>query len=103
VCSSDLVSDGFLQRKVSETGYSPRDWRPVHVLVWEAAHGPVPKSHAVCFVNRDRNDFRLENLELVHRRDLMARNSIHNLPAPLKEVIHLKAALSRQITMRSRT
>ena len=33
--------DGYLDRKVSDTGYSPRDWRPVHQLVWIEAHGEI--------------------------------------------------------------
>lgn len=47
--------------------------------------------------NGDRRDFRLENLELVSRAEWMRRNSRHNLPADLGELITLRAALTRRL------
>lgn len=100
---SERVVDGYLQRKVTDTGYPPRDWRPVHVLLWERKmRRRVPKGHAIAFRNGDRTDIRIENLELVSRRELMARNTVHNLPAPLVEVVRLRGVLKQQINRRSR-
>ena len=89
--------EGYLQRKVTDTGYPPRDWVAVHILLWEEANGPVPPGHALCFKDGDKTHIELENLELLTRRELMLRNSVHNLPSELKEVIRLKAALQRKI------
>lgn len=94
---SERWAEGYLQRKVTDTGYTPRDWRQVHVMLWEAEHGPVPQGHAVVFLDGDRRNIRLENLELVSRAELMRRNSIHNLPPALKEVIQLRGRLNRRI------
>lgn len=100
--SERLCKDGYLQRKVNDDLPLQRRWRFVHLLVWEAAHGPVPAGHAIVFKNGNRRDVRLDNLECITRRALMARNTIHNYPKPLVEAIHLLGALKRQIRRRTR-
>lgn len=101
VGSTRLV-DGYLYRKVSDVRNVPwtRNWLPENRLVWEAAHGPVPAGYALAFKNGDRTDCRLDNLELISRRELMARNTVHNLPKPLAQTIQLLGALNRQIRRR---
>lgn len=94
--------DGYLQRKVNDDLPLQRRWRSVHVILWEATHGPVPDGHAVSFVNGDKRDVRLENLALVARRDLMRRNTVHNLPAPLVQTIQTLGALTRAIRRQER-
>lgn len=88
---------GYLQRKVNDDLPLQRRWRAVHVMVWEASHGPVPKGHVIAFRNGDRRDIRLDNLQCISRRELMARNTVHNLPKPLAETVQLLGALKRQI------
>ena len=61
-----------------------------------------PPGHEVIFRNGDPRDIRLENLECITRRALMARNSVHNLPKPLAQTVQLLGALNRQIRRRSR-
>ena len=95
--STRLSKEGYLQRKVSDTGYTPRDWKGVHILMWEKANGPVPAGHAVTFQDRDKSHIALENLELITRAELMARNTIHNLPEELKGAIRAVASLNRAI------
>ena len=96
--------DGYVYRKISAVPYVPYtvNWKPEHVLMWEAANGPMPPKHAVAFKNGDRYDIRLDNLELISRRELMARNTVHNLPAPLPEVVQLIGALKRKIKRREK-
>lgn len=94
--------DGYRERKINDDLPLQRRWRAVHLLLWESVHGPLPPVHAVVFVNGDRRDIRLENLRLVNRAELMRRNSVHNLPAPLVEVVQLRGALVRQINRRAR-
>lgn len=98
-----VSKDGYLERKINDSLPFQRRWRAVHLLVWEAAHGPLPAGHAVAFLNGDKSDVRLENLELITRRELMRRNTVHNLPAPLPQTIQLLGALNRKINRRART
>ena len=91
---------GYLARKCTDTGYPPRDWVFVHRLVWESAHGPVPPDHAIVFRDGNRQNITLDNLELIARSDLMRRNSVHNLPQPLKEVLAIKRWITRTINER---
>lgn len=102
-------SDGYLRIKVREaqrgeaTGYgNVRVWPMLQRHVWEQAHGPIPPGHTVCFIDGDRTHCTLDNLELVSRADLLARNSVHRLPKPLASAIQLLGALTRQIRKRSR-
>lgn len=99
---SERMADGYLQRKITETGYTPRDWRGVHILAWESAHGPVPAGHAVTFRDGNRMNFELANLELVSRRELMRRNSYHTrYPKEIGRAIQLRGALVRAINKRT--
>jgi hypothetical protein len=95
--------DGYRKRKIADDRTRPSrfNWKFVHVLIWEAAHGPLPKGHAVVFKNGDRSDLRLENLERLSRRALLARNSVHNLPKPLAEAVQLLGALNRKLRRRT--
>lgn len=84
-----------------------RRWIPVHRLVWEAAHGPIPSGHAVVFRpgqhSVDERAITLDKLELVTRAELMRRNSYHtNYPPELKKLVQLRGALVRKINHRSR-
>jgi len=109
-----MSKDGYLERKVCDAlppaGASrlesariiARRWRAVHLVVWEAAHGPLPPGHAIAFRNGDRSDIRLDNLEIITRADLMRRNTLHNLPAPLPQTILLLGALNRKINRKIR-
>jgi hypothetical protein len=97
--------DGYLYTKVSDVRCVPwtRNWRPTHVLLWEKHRGQVPPGHALKFINGDRTDVRLDNLQLLTRRELMARNTVHNLPKPLAQTIQLLGALKRQIRRKTRS
>lgn len=98
-------ADGYLDRKVSDTGYPPRDWVAVHRLVWAEAHGPIPAGHSVTF-KPGRRTTELERitpdaLELVSRQELMRRNSVHSrLPPELARLVQLRGALIRKIRNR---
>lgn len=90
-------ADGYLDRKISDTGYPPRDWVGEHILLWRAAHGPVPPGYALKFKDGNRRNVALDNLELISRAELMRRNIIHRLPEDLKKTIQQLGALRRAI------
>ena len=101
---SERVNDGILERKMTETGYPPRDWVPVHHLVWQAAgRGAVPKGHALVFRDKNRQNITIDNLELVTRAELMRRNSYHQYGPEMTKVVQLRGAISRQINKRTRS
>ncbi len=102
VGSHRLSKEGYLCRKMTDTGYPPRDWVAVHRLVWIEHHGEIPPGHHIRFKDGNKTNVVIENLECITRAAMMLRNTIHNLPAPLKEVIALKGAINRRITNHER-
>ena len=97
-----LSKEGYLQRKMTDTGVTRRDYVAVHHLVWIEAGRDITQGFALSFKDGDKTNITLDNLELVSRADLMKRNSIHNLHEELKEVLKLKGALNRRITCHER-
>jgi HNH endonuclease len=101
---SERTIDGYLYRKVAEVMYVPYtvNWKPVHILLWESRHGPVPAGHVVAFRDGDKANIRLSNLVLMTRADNLRRVSFHNYPKPIALAIQLRGALQRQINKRER-
>ncbi|MFM1991307.1 MAG: hypothetical protein RJA99_4264 [Pseudomonadota bacterium] len=101
-----IHSAGYLQRKVTETGYPPDDWKMVHRLVWEEVHGPIPAGFLVTFkAGRQTTDLeaiKVDALELVSRRELMARNTIHTMPPELAELSRLRGRVTREINKQTK-
>ena len=98
--SERINSDGYLDRKVQDTGYPPTDWRAVHILLWEQHHGPVPAGHKVVFRNGNKRDVRLDNLELLSNAEMMRRNTIHRYPEEVKKAMTARGTLVRAINRR---
>lgn len=72
-----LRADGYLWIKIAE----PNKWKQKHYLVWEEAHGPVPKNHVLIFANTDRLDIRLDNLILItlRQRAVMCKKGLFSI------------------------
>ncbi len=98
-----VTKDGYVVRKVTDIGgYNNNDWKFVHHLAWEKRRGPVPPGHALIFRNGNKRDFRIKNLQLLTRAQLMKKNSIHNYPEPIKDLIRWGGVLTRVINQRKR-
>ena len=101
-----IGSDGILQRKISDDqDINPaRRWRSVHRIVWEEVHGPMPRGYIVVFKpGMDTTDPQLitiDRVELINRAELMRRNTRHNLPEEIKELVILKYRITRAINRR---
>lgn len=72
-------------------------WVPKHVQVWTQANGPVPDGHNIVFRDGDTLNCALENLECISDAELMRRNTLHNFPEDLQELIYLKSRLTKAI------
>lgn len=95
-----ISKDGYLERKINEDMPFHRRWRAVHIIIWEAQHGPLPAGHAIIFKDGDKTNHSEDNLQMVTRADLMRRNSAHNRGPEIYRLIQLKGAITRQINKR---
>lgn len=92
-----------LMRKVTDdpTIYPVKRWRPVHVMIWEAAHGPVPAGHLVIFRPGKKtylaSEITIDLLELVTRAENMRRNTIHHYPPVIADTMRLVGRIKRQM------
>lgn len=71
---------GYVDIKVAD-GKKQKNWRGKHLVIWEAANGPVPRGHVVIFGDGDKKNVKLNNLILVSRKQLVRlnqRNLIQN-------------------------
>ena len=91
---------GYILVKVAE----PRTFRAKHRVVWEQHHGPIPSRHKVVFKDGNRKNFDIDNLELLSSADMMKeRNSMYaRYPEEIRQIIHLKSVLKRQINKHSK-
>jgi hypothetical protein len=76
--------DGYKKIKVAD----PDQWEYIHRLTWEAAHGPIPDTHAITFIDGNPDNCALENLECIHRGELGVRNKfkVNSLPVELRPI-----------------
>ncbi len=100
VGSERINSEGYCEVKIAD----PKKWRGKHLLVWEAANGPIPKGHAVIFGDGDRANFALENLLLVSRGQLavMNKRGMISNSAELTESAAIIASILMAVTRRKR-
>jgi hypothetical protein len=96
-----ISKDGYLERKVNDDLPLQRRWRAVHLMVWEAAHGPVPKGHAIVFINGDKADIRLDNLQLHHAPRADGAEHRAQPAEAARQTVQLLGALNRQIRRRT--
>jgi hypothetical protein len=67
-----IDSYGYRKRKVRDDapqGRADKNWRFVHVLVWEEHNGPLPKGHIVRFRDLDGSNIATGNLVAVSRAE----------------------------------
>lgn len=95
-----ITTDGCLLIRV---GPGPKEWMMMTRYAWWSATGHLPRRDQVVRAkNGDPHDCRIENLELVTRRENMLKNSVHTLPKPLAQLVQLRGALVRKIRNQER-
>ncbi|WP_339869009.1 HNH endonuclease signature motif containing protein [Pseudohongiella nitratireducens] len=82
---SRTTRDEYLKRKVAQ----PNTWVFVHIDTWEKHHGPIPDGYVVSFIDGDRENCDISNLELISRSVLAIRNKLgwSHVPAELKPTV----------------
>lgn len=72
-------------------------WIPYHQHKWRKHRGKIPKGHIIVFKDGDNMNCRLSYLECITLEENMKRNTYHNYPKPIAQLIQLRGALQRQI------
>jgi hypothetical protein len=65
-------SYGYVKVKIR----NPRTWKFKHRLIWEKAHGKVPRGHVILFADGNKLNVRLDNLLLISRKELAVMNRL---------------------------
>ena len=73
------------------------DWVLKHRHVWEQVNGPVPANHVVIFKDNNMHNFDINNLQMISQKENMLRNTIHQYPEQIQELIKLKNKLKKKI------
>lgn len=85
-------TDGYTYVKIADN-----DWRLKHRVVWEKINGPIPANHIVVFKDNNQENFDINNLELITKSENMLRNTLHQYPEPIQQVIKLNNKLKKKI------
>lgn len=97
VGSERMDKGGYIKVKTGE----PNEWRMKHRVVWESAHGAIPKGYMILFRDNDRTNTDLGNLVLVKRSTnaILNNTKLCNYNGELKEtaigIAELMAASSK--------
>lgn len=84
----------YMWIKVAE----PKKWQMLHVYIWEAKYGKVPKGHCVIFKDKNTLNTRLDNLMLVSRDELARLNQKYaHIHGNLKETALQVVKISTEI------
>lgn len=88
-----VVTKGYKKIKLAD----PRTWEYLHRKIWTDHHGEIPDGYAVVFKDADPLNCDISNLEMISRKILMSRNTLHNYPENLKAAIHSLAGMKRRL------
>lgn len=70
-----VKSDGYLWKKIDDKPKNAiKNWRQLHLIVWEEANGPIPEGHLIIFKDGDKQNVALSNLMMISR----AENGVMN-------------------------
>lgn len=87
-------SDGYWWRKIKD---GKRGWRQEHILIWEAANGPIKKGDRIIFLDSNVDNLELSNLARIDNAMLLelSRKGLRFTDAGLTESgIHIVKLLT---------
>ena len=70
-----IQHSGGVYVKIGFAGRFQERYRPLSVVVWEHAHGPIPHGWCLWFRDRNRRNCALTNLELITRAERCRRGA----------------------------
>lgn len=99
-----ISKDGYLERKITDTGHTGKDFCFVHRLIWEEHHGPIPDGHVIVFkdTNPKHENITIDRLEMLSRAELADRNTIHRYPPELIATIRKLGRAKRTVRRKQR-
>lgn len=89
--------EGYVEIRVALGFYKLK-----HRLVWEQHHGHIPEGMIVVFKDGNRQNCDINNLELISKKENMARNTIHNYPEEIAKTVQLMGVVTRKINQKLR-
>jgi hypothetical protein len=103
-------SNGFVYVKVRcrNEGEPPlktvEKWKRKHTLIWESAHGPMPKDNVIIFADDNKSNFAIDNLIMVSRKEyaVMHNNGLISSNPELNKIALLTARLKIEIAKSER-
>jgi len=78
-------------------------WELLQRHVWTQANGEIPKGCVVIFLDGNYLNCELSNLQVISRKENMARNTIQRYPAELQEIMKLTCKLKRKTNGKQQT
>ena len=104
ICDADIIltevqigtirerKDGY---KIIKVRCGKNGWGLLQRENWKEVHGRYPEK--LEFIDGDRGNCDPSNLREIRKGDIIRKNSVHNKPNEIKELIFLKANLTRAI------
>lgn len=95
VGSERVNVEGYIEIKVAE----PRTWKLKNRVVWEQVNGPIPKGKMVIFLDKNKLNCSIDNLELIDRSThaLMCHKGLYSESPELTRAGIAYCQLSRTI------
>jgi hypothetical protein len=87
-----IDADGYTYVKIAD-----KNWQLKQRLIWENANGPIPADSIVIFKDKNIENFNINNLQMITKAENMQRNTIHQYPEQIKQIIILNNKLKKQI------
>ena len=73
-----VLSDGYAWVKINQYPKAKRcvNWRQKHRIIYEEHYGPIPLNHYVVFLDGNRSNFDINNLECISKREMLYLNKL---------------------------
>ena len=84
--------EGYVLVKVGNS-----KWIRKHRVIWEEANGEIPKGYVIRIKDGNKENYSLDNMELITQADNMRLNTLHQYPEDLKKTIVLLNKLKKKI------